>query len=68
MVLVEEKQVATNILIDEIGVEKADADVQNEKANIEAEKARMVPARRLAAINGRVIRIHIMLKVNFFIF
>ena len=39
MVLVEEKQVATGLLIDQIGVEKADADIQNEKANIEAEKA-----------------------------
>ena len=44
MVLVEEKQVATNILIDEIGVEKADADIQNEKANIEAEKASVASA------------------------
>ena len=39
MVIVEEKQVATNILIEEIGVQRADADVQNELASKEAEKA-----------------------------
>ena len=37
--LVAEKQQATNVLIDEIGVQRADADVQNELANAEAEKA-----------------------------
>ena len=37
--LVAEKQVATNVLLEEIGVQRADADVQNEKANEEAEKA-----------------------------
>ena len=36
---VAEKQIATNLLIEEIGVQKADADVQNELANIEADKA-----------------------------
>jgi dynein heavy chain len=44
MVLVEEKQVATNELLKEIGVEKADADIQNEKANVEAEKASVASA------------------------
>jgi dynein heavy chain len=37
--LVAEKQKATNILLEEIGVQRADADVQNELANAEAEKA-----------------------------
>ena len=37
--VVAEKQIATNILIEEIGVQRADADVQNELANQEAEKA-----------------------------
>lgn len=37
--LVAEKQVATNALIEEIGVQRADADIQNELANIEAAKA-----------------------------
>jgi dynein heavy chain len=37
--LVAEKQVATNQLLEEIGVERAGADVQNELANIEATKA-----------------------------
>jgi hypothetical protein len=36
--VVAEKQIATNILIEEIGVQRADADVQNELANQEAEK------------------------------
>jgi dynein heavy chain len=37
--LVAEKQKATNILLEEIGVQRADADVQNELANAEAAKA-----------------------------
>eukprot|EP00981_Chlorochromonas_danica_P009567 scaffold2734_cov243-Ochromonas_danica.AAC.5 len=39
MALVEEKVVATNQLMSEIGVQRADADVQNELANLEAQKA-----------------------------
>jgi len=39
LVLVAEKQVATNALLEEIGVQRADADVQNEMAGKEAEKA-----------------------------
>jgi dynein heavy chain len=39
MEVVAEKQIATNILIEEIGVQRADADVQVNLANIEAEKA-----------------------------
>ena len=39
MEIVAEKQVATNLLIEEIGVQKADADIQNAQANVEAEKA-----------------------------
>ena len=39
LVLVAEKQVATNALLEEIGVQRADADVQNEMASREAEKA-----------------------------
>lgn len=42
--VVAEKQVATNILIEEIGVQRADADVQNEFANSEAEKAAITSA------------------------
>jgi dynein heavy chain len=37
--VVAEKQIATNLLIEEIGVQRADADVQNELANVEAAKA-----------------------------
>lgn len=37
--LVAEKQIATNNLLQEIGVQRADADVQNELANAEAGKA-----------------------------
>ena len=37
--VVAEKQIATNLLIEEIGVQRADADVQNEIANVEAQKA-----------------------------
>jgi hypothetical protein len=37
--MVAEKQVATNVLLEEIGVQRADADVQNEMAGKEAEKA-----------------------------
>lgn len=37
--VVAEKQIATNILIEEIGVQRADADVQNAFASSEAEKA-----------------------------
>ena len=37
--IVAEKQIATNALIEEIGVQRADADVQNEIANAEAAKA-----------------------------
>jgi dynein heavy chain len=37
--VVAEKQIATNVLIEEIGVQRADADVQNAAASIEAEKA-----------------------------
>ncbi|RYG70338.1 hypothetical protein EON64_00425, partial [archaeon] len=39
LALVAEKQVATNQLLEEIGVQRADADVQNELANGEAAKA-----------------------------
>merc|ERR1711871_1323715 len=39
MEIVAEKQQATNVLIEEIGVEKADADIQNAAAAVEAEKA-----------------------------
>jgi len=39
LALVAEKQVATNLLLEEIGRQRADADVQNELAQIEAEKA-----------------------------
>jgi dynein heavy chain len=39
MEVVAEKQIATNVLIEEIGVQRADADVQVNLANIEAEKA-----------------------------
>ncbi|CAE7532613.1 ODA4, partial [Symbiodinium microadriaticum] len=39
MEVVAEKQIATNLLIEEIGVQKADADIQNAQANVEAEKA-----------------------------
>jgi len=41
---VAEKQIATNALIEEIGVQRADADVQNELANAEAEKAAVASA------------------------
>ena len=37
--VVAEKQISVGILIDEIGVQRADADIQNELANVEAEKA-----------------------------
>lgn len=37
--LVAEKQVATNLLLEEIGRQRADADVQNELAKVEADKA-----------------------------
>jgi len=37
--MVAEKQVATNALLEEIGVQRADADVQNEMASGEADKA-----------------------------
>lgn len=37
--LVAEKQIATNLLLEEIGVQRADADVQNELASAEAQKA-----------------------------
>jgi len=39
MEVVAEKQVATNQLLEEIGVQRADADKQNEMASVEAEKA-----------------------------
>lgn len=39
LALVAEKQVATNALLEEIGRQRADADVQNELAQIEADKA-----------------------------
>ena len=39
MEMVAEKQIATNLLLEEIGVQRADADKQNEAANVEAEKA-----------------------------
>ena len=39
MVLVEEKVIATNLLLEEIGVQRADADVQQEKASVEAAAA-----------------------------
>jgi dynein heavy chain, axonemal len=39
MEVVAEKQIATNLLIEEIGVQRADADVQNTQAGIEADKA-----------------------------
>ena len=42
--IVAEKQVATNALIEEIGVQRADADVQNEIASAEAEKAAVASA------------------------
>ena len=42
--LVAEKQVATNALLDEIGIQRADADVQNEMAGKEAEKAAIASA------------------------
>jgi dynein heavy chain, axonemal len=42
--MVAEKQVATNALLDEIGVQRADADVQNEMAGKEAEKAAIASA------------------------
>lgn len=42
--VVAEKQVATNALIVEIGVQRADADVQNELASKEAEKASVASA------------------------
>jgi len=41
---VAEKQIATNALLEEIGVQRADADVQNELANAEAEKAAIASA------------------------
>ena len=44
LVLVAEKQVATNALLEEIGVQRADADVQNEMASKEAEKAAVASA------------------------
>lgn len=39
MQVVSEKQIATNVLIEEIGVQRADADIQNSLAASEAEKA-----------------------------
>lgn len=42
--LVAEKQRATNVLLEQIGVQRADADVQNEIANEEAEKASQASA------------------------
>ena len=39
-----EKKIATNALLEEIGVQRADADVQNELANAEAEKAAIASA------------------------
>ena len=42
--MVAEKQVATNALLEEIGVQRADADVQNEMAGKEAEKAAIASA------------------------
>ena len=42
--VVAEKQIATNALIVEIGVQRADADVQNELASKEAEKASVASA------------------------
>ena len=50
--VVAEKQVATNILLEEIGVQRADADVQNEMANTEAEKAAAASA-QAAEIEAR---------------
>lgn len=44
MEIVAEKQQNTNVLIEEIGVEKADADVQNAAAAVEAEKAAIASA------------------------
>eukprot|EP01041_Mallomonas_annulata_P000386 gene386-700_t len=44
MDVVAEKQQATNVLLEEIGVQRADADKQNEAANIEAEKASQASA------------------------
>jgi len=44
MEVVAEKQVATNALIDEIGVQRIDADKQNEAAGVEAEKAAIASA------------------------
>jgi dynein heavy chain len=41
---VAEKVIATNALLEEIGVQRADADVQNEIANAEAEKAGIAAA------------------------
>lgn len=37
--VVAEKQIATNALIEEIGIQRADADIQNQIASVEAEKA-----------------------------
>ena len=42
--IVAEKQVATNVLLEEIGVQRADADIQNEMARVEAEKASIASA------------------------
>ena len=44
LVLVAEKQVSCGELITEIGIQKADADIQNQLANIEAEKASVASA------------------------
>ncbi|CAM9131888.1 unnamed protein product, partial [Ectocarpus fasciculatus] len=44
MELVAEKQVQTNVLLEEIGVQRADADVQQAAATIEAEKASIASA------------------------
>ena len=44
LAMVAEKQVATNSLLEEIGVQRADADVQNEMAGKEAEKAAIASA------------------------
>ena len=44
LVLVAEKQVKTNELLEEIGVQRADADVQNQLASVEAEKASIASA------------------------